>query len=75
MSDDVVDQIEQDHREVEELFAEFEQTHERALADKICDELEIHTTAEEQAVYPVMRTELTDGDEEMEETEHEHADA
>jgi len=75
MTEDVVDKIEHDHREVEELFAEFEQTHDRALAAKICDELEIHTAAEEEAVYPVMRSELADGEEEIAQAEHEHANA
>jgi hypothetical protein len=47
MSDDVVDRIEHDHREVEVLFAEFDSTKDRALALQIGDELEIHTQAEE----------------------------
>ena len=39
MSDDVVDKIEHDHREVEALFAEFEGSPSRELALEICDEL------------------------------------
>lgn len=72
---DVVDRIEHDHRAVEALFAQFESSHDRAVADKICGELEIHTMAEEKAVYPVMRAELSRGEEEIDEAEHEHAEA
>ena len=32
MPDDVVDKIEHDHREVEELFAEFDASHDRSIA-------------------------------------------
>ena len=72
---DVVDKIEHDHREVEQLFAQFERTQARAVADKICDELEAHTAAEEKAVYPAMRAELNHGKDEVDEAKHEHADA
>ena len=72
---DVVDKIEQDHRAVEELFAKFKESSDRAIAEKICDALEQHTKAEEDAVYPVMKSELRQGAEEIAEAEHEHADA
>jgi hemerythrin-like domain-containing protein len=72
---DVVDKIEHDHREVEQLFAQFERDHDRAVASKICDELDLHTQAEEQAVYPVLKDELKAGKDEVSEAEHEHADA
>jgi hemerythrin-like domain-containing protein len=72
MSDDVVDRIEHDHREVEELFTEFDSTNDRAIALKICDELEIHARAEEKEVYPVIREELSMGPEEIDEAVHEH---
>lgn len=72
---DVVDKIEKDHREVEGLFKEFNSSADRAVAQKICDELEQHTRGEEEAVYPVMKSELRQGDEEITEAEHEHADA
>jgi iron-sulfur cluster repair protein YtfE (RIC family) len=72
---DVVDKIERDHRAVEELFAQFKSSSERSTAEKICDELEQHTQAEEHAVYPVMKAELRQGDEEITEAEHEHAEA
>jgi hemerythrin superfamily protein len=52
---EVVDRIEHDHREVEQLFAEFKGTKSKATASKICDELDKHTKAEDTAVYPVCR--------------------
>jgi iron-sulfur cluster repair protein YtfE (RIC family) len=74
MADDVVDRIEHDHREVEELFAEFNASRERSVALKICEELEIHTAAEETEVYPVLAQEAHEGDEIAEaEAEHEEA--
>ena len=75
MSDDVVDKIEHDHREVEALFAEFDRTPSRGLALKICDELELHTNAEEDAVYPVLEEELSSEADKVEEAEHEHQEA
>lgn len=61
--------IKQDHREVEQMFSRFEQNPSLDLARQICQELEVHTEAEEQAVYP----DLKRLDEDMfEEAEHEH---
>lgn len=73
MTDDVVDKIEHDHREVEELFEEFEASRDRAVALKICDELEIHTAAEEAEVYPVIADAISD--EMVDHAEDEHAEA
>jgi iron-sulfur cluster repair protein YtfE (RIC family) len=73
-TEDVVDKIEHDHREVEQLFEEFEASSDRAIALKICEELEIHTAAEEMAVYPVIAAEA--GEEaEIEDAEEEHDEA
>jgi hemerythrin superfamily protein len=72
---DVIATIEHDHREVEQLFTQFESTHDRALADKICDELDKHTRAEEAAVYPVFADEV-DGEQKLvNEGEDEHKKA
>jgi len=71
MADDVVDKIEHDHREVEDLFAEYEQTRDVTTALKICDELELHTAAEEAEVYPVIADEVGE-DEMVEHAEEEH---
>ena len=51
----VIKLIEQDHREVEELFSQFEQSGDKNIAMKICQELDAHTDAEEKAFYPVVR--------------------
>ena len=73
MTEDVVDKIEHDHREVKELFVEFEASRDRTVALTICDELEIHAAAEEAEVYPIIAEEL---DEDMvEHAEDEHAEA
>jgi iron-sulfur cluster repair protein YtfE (RIC family) len=55
---DVIKLLEQDHREVEDLFAKAETTSGAAkqqVVTKIASELTIHTQAEEQIVYPAMR--------------------
>ena len=47
--------IRDDHREVEALFARFEESGEPAIAEKICAELTAHTECEEQLVYPSLK--------------------
>jgi len=74
MPDDVVDKIEHDHREVEQLFSEFERSGDRSIALKICDELELHTAAEEAEVYPVLAEEAREEDA-VDEAEEEHEEA
>src|SRR3954468_17050797 len=76
---DVIDLLEHDHREVEEMFAEFERAtdpkEQRTIADKIIIELVRHTEAEEQALYPAMRQALPDGDSLVEHEISEHSEA
>ena len=72
---DVVDRIEHDHREVEQLFAEFKSTKTKAKAIKICDELDKHTRGEESAVYPVLADELSNEKSKVEEAANEHKEA
>jgi hemerythrin-like domain-containing protein len=74
-NEDVVYKIEHDHREVEGLFAEFKDAPSRDLALKICEELEIHTAAEESAVYPVLEEDLSNEADKVEEAEQEHQEA
>jgi iron-sulfur cluster repair protein YtfE (RIC family) len=74
MPDDVVDKIEHDHREVEQLFQEFRSSGDRAVALRVCDELEIHTIAEEERVYPVLPDGAGEGDQ-IAEAEDEHEEA
>jgi hemerythrin superfamily protein len=68
----VIELLNADHREVEQLFAQFESTRDPSIARRICDELTAHSTVEEEIVYPV----LARIDEDVEqEAEHEHAEA
>jgi hemerythrin superfamily protein len=55
---DVTQLIEQDHREVEDLFAKFRSTRDASVAAQICDELDRHAGAEEQVVYPAIKEEV-----------------
>jgi len=63
---DAVALLKADHREVEKLFGQFEKARDedrkKALADKICLELKVHTQIEEEIFYPVSREYLDDED-------------
>jgi iron-sulfur cluster repair protein YtfE (RIC family) len=72
---DVIELIEQDHREVESLFAQFESNGNKSVATKICDELDRHASAEEKVVYPVIASEVPDGSKLTNEAEDEHKEA
>jgi hemerythrin superfamily protein len=62
---DVVDQLRQDHVEVRSLFTAFETARtaeERSdLFRHIVHDLSVHETAEEEVVWPVVRTDLAEG--------------
>jgi hemerythrin superfamily protein len=71
-----------DHREVSELFEQFEQLGDRAttskekLKDKICKALIAHTTIEEEIFYPAVRAaEIEEGEDMVDEAIVEHASA
>ena len=49
---DVTQLLEQDHRKVEGLFADYDDRQEATTLEQICRELEVHTTIEEEIVYP-----------------------
>ena len=68
----VIELLNQDHREVEQLFAQFESTQDFDIALQICEELTVHATVEEEIVYPVL--ERIDPETEQE-AEEEHAEA
>ena len=69
----VIKLIEQDHREVEELFSQFEQSGDKSIAMKICAELDAHAEAEEKAFYPIVREEVDASL--VKEAEEEHGEA
>jgi hemerythrin superfamily protein len=69
---DVTKLLEQDHRTVEGLFSQYQSSPSDEIAQRICQELEIHTSVEEQLVYP----RLADIDPELERhAEEEHMQA
>ena len=72
---DVVERIEHDHREVEQMFAEFKSTQAKPKAVAICDELDKHTKGEDNAVYPVFAEELSDEKSKVKEASEEHKQA
>jgi len=75
---DAVALLKADHREVEKLFGQFEKAKDedrkKALADKICLELKVHTQIEEEIFYPTAR-EYLDDEEMVDEAVVEHAAA
>jgi len=69
---DVTQLLEQDHRTVEGLFADYDERHDADTLEQICAELEVHTTVEEEIVYP----RLAELDQELaRHAEEEHAEA
>jgi hemerythrin superfamily protein len=71
-----------DHREVSEMFEQFEQLGDRAttskekLKDKICKALIAHTTIEEEIFYPAVRAaKVEEGEDMVDEAIVEHAAA
>lgn len=75
MSENVISRIEHDHREVEQMFANFKSSPTKDKALQICDELDRHTRAEERAVYPVFEDELSNEKDKVHEAEDEHKEA
>jgi hemerythrin superfamily protein len=75
---DAIALLEQDHREVEALFAQFESAEDNAekssIAEKICLSLTIHAEIEETIFYPRVRK-ATQEDDLLNEAEVEHASA
>ena len=59
-----IDMLEADHREVEELFEEFEEaegaSQQRAIFNKIADKLAVHAAIEEQHFYPAAKADETE---------------
>jgi hemerythrin-like domain-containing protein len=72
---DITKLIEEDHREVERLFEQFNTTGEERLARQVCSEIEKHAAAEESVFYPVVGTDVPDGRSLESEAEREHQEA
>ena len=77
-ANDAVALLEADHRQVEELFAKFEEAsgdaQKRDLANAICVALKVHARLEEELFYPAAATVLSDLGL-IEEAQVEHASA
>lgn len=79
-SQDAITLLTAQHREVHEMFEKFENMTDRAklskkkLADEICQALIMHTTIEEEILYPALR-EAGDTDDMVDEAVVEHASA
>src|SRR5205823_5538312 len=73
-----LDLLEEDHREVEGYFDEYEDLEDEAekeeLATKICLALRVHTQIEEEIFYPAARK-ATEDDDLLDEAKVEHAGA
>lgn len=78
---DAIALLKADHREVHEMFEQFEQLGDRAkaskekLKEKICKALIAHTTIEEEIFYPAMRAQGDDAEDMVDEAIVEHASA
>jgi hemerythrin superfamily protein len=72
---DVTQLIQQDHREVEDLFSKFQSTRDGSVASQICEELDRHANAEEQVVYPAIEADVPDGKSMVKEAVDEHKEA
>lgn len=61
---DAIQLLKADHREAEETFEQFEKARskdrKKALADKVCMMLTVHTMIEEEVFYPACRGEIED---------------
>jgi hemerythrin superfamily protein len=78
--ENVIAVLTQDHREVEEMFAQLEipgldPQKRRDIADDIIIELVRHSVAEEQFLYPAVRRALPDGDRIADKELRDHAEA
>lgn len=75
---DALEMLEQDHREVETFFEQYEKLDDDSeklkLASKICVALTVHTRLEEELIYPLGRKEIEETDL-IDEAEVEHASA
>jgi hemerythrin superfamily protein len=63
---DALEVLKSQHREVEDLFSQFEKTKDEkecySVAQTICQKLEVHSTIEEELLYPTARSQGRDGE-------------
>jgi hemerythrin superfamily protein len=75
MMPSVVNVLKQDHRTVEKMFSDYQESQDASIVEQICNELDVHTKLEEEIVYPVLRSDVPDGDGMAEHAEDEHKEA
>jgi hemerythrin superfamily protein len=72
---DAVEILRQDHRKVQELFEQFEQSEDRGTKKRIAEtalaELQVHAAIEEELFYPIVREKINE-EEKVDEAEEEH---
>lgn len=61
-----------DHRKVEGLFEQYQQSADRSVVQQICTELMVHTAIEEKVVYPVLASDVPNGGQMERHAESEH---
>lgn len=71
---DILELLENQHREVEQLFAQYDQAQEdkSAIVAQVTEALQLHTTIEEEILYPVLRERLANGEEKADHAIEEH---
>ncbi len=74
---DAITLLKQDHKTVEKLFKEFEKSEgkpqdARRIADQVIEELSVHAHIEEQVLYPAIRKEMPDAEDDVLEALEEH---
>lgn len=80
-ANDAIALLTSDHREVSELFKQFEELGDRAKAEKkkivdaVCTALTVHARIEEEIFYPAVRASVKDADDLVDEAAVEHASA
>lgn len=57
----VFEMLKDDHRKVEQLFEQYEQSSDSDVALQICEELTVHAAIEEELVYPIIATKVGTG--------------
>jgi iron-sulfur cluster repair protein YtfE (RIC family) len=78
---DAIAMLTAEHREVSDLFEQYEKLTDRAkvskkkLADQICNALILHTTIEEEIFYPAVREAIKQAGDKLDEAVVEHAAA
>ncbi len=65
--------LEEDHRKVEQLFDQFEQTGDYGVAMQVCEELTVHAMVEEELVYGLYRAKVDSADADEARQEHQQA--